>query len=77
MITRTGLERFKAFVKAGGKVIFVGKTPKLVVDKTFLNSKDVPDLSFVTLIEPAGDIAPRVIAALPKPDVKLDARGRG
>ena len=37
VITRTGLERFQAFVKAGGKLIFVGKTPKLVVDKTFLN----------------------------------------
>jgi beta-galactosidase GanA len=77
VITRTGLERFKAFVKAGGKVIFVGKTPKLVVDKTFLNAKDVPDLSFATLIEPSGDITPRVIAALPKPDVKLDAEAPG
>ena len=73
VITRTGLERFRAFVKAGGKVIFVGKTPKLVVDKTFLNAKDAPDLSFATLIEPSGDITPRVLAALPKPDVKLDA----
>jgi hypothetical protein len=73
VITRTGLERFQAFVKAGGKVIFVGQTPKLVVDKTFLNAKDVPDLSFATLIEPSGDITPRVIAALPKPDVKLDS----
>jgi len=73
VITRTGLERFQAFVKAGGKVIFVGKTPTLVVDKTFLNAKGLPDLSFATLIEPAGDITPRVLAALPKPDVKLDA----
>jgi hypothetical protein len=73
VITRTGLERFQAFVKAGGKVIFVGKTPTLVVDKTFKDAKDAPDLSFATLIEPAGDITPRVIAALPKPDVKLDA----
>ena len=73
VITRTGLERFQAFAKAGGKVIFVGKTPGLVVDKTFLNAKDVPDLSFATLLEPAGDITPRVIAELPKPDVKLDA----
>jgi hypothetical protein len=73
VITRTGLERFQAFVKAGGKVIFVGKTPKLVVDKTFLNAKDVPDLSFATLIEPSGDITARVIAALPKPDVALDS----
>jgi hypothetical protein len=73
VITRTGLERFRAFVKAGGKVIFVGKTPKLVVDKTFMSAKDVPDLSFATFIEPSGDITPQVIAALPKPDVKLDS----
>ncbi len=73
VITRTGLERFQAFVKAGGKVIFVGKTPTLVVDKTFLSAKDAPGLSFATLIEPSGDITERVLAALPKPDVKLDA----
>jgi len=73
VITRTGLERFKAFVKAGGKVVFVGRTPKLVLDKTFKDAKDVPDLSFATLIEPAGDITERVLAALPKPDVALDS----
>jgi hypothetical protein len=73
VITRTGLERFQAFVKAGGKVIFVGKTPTLVVDKTFKDAKDTPDLSFATLIEPSGDITQRVIAVLPKPDVVLDS----
>ena len=73
VITQTGLERFRAFTKAGGKVIFIGQTPKLVVDKTFLDAKDVPDLSFATMIEPSGDITPRVIAALPKPDVRLDS----
>jgi hypothetical protein len=73
VITRTGLERFRAFVKAGGKLIFVGKTPSLVVGKTFLNAKDTPDLGFATLIEPSGDITTRVLAALPKPDVALDA----
>jgi hypothetical protein len=73
VITRSALERLQAFVKAGGKVIFAGKTPKLVVDKTFLNAKDTPDLSFATLVEPSGDITPRVIAALPKPDVALDS----
>jgi hypothetical protein len=47
----------------------------LVVDKTFLNAQDLSstDLGFATLIEPSGDITARVIAALPKPDVKLDA----
>jgi len=73
VITRAGLDRFQAFVKAGGKVIFVGKTPTLVVDKTFRDAKGAPDLSFATLIEPSGDITPRVLAALPKPDVTLDS----
>ena len=54
-------------------MIFVGRTPKLVLDKTFKDAKDAPDLSFATLIEPAGDITERVMAALPKPDVALDS----
>ena len=73
IITRTGLARLQAFAKQGGKVIFVGKTPSLILDKTFMDAKDKPDLSFATLIEPSGDITPAVIAALPKPDVKLDS----
>jgi hypothetical protein len=51
----------------------VGKTPTLIVDKTFLDAKDVPDLSFATLVEASGDITPAVLAALPAPDVKLDS----
>jgi hypothetical protein len=74
VITRTGLERLREFAKAGGKVIFVGKTPTLVVDKTFLDAKtETPDLSFATLVESSGDITPAVLAALPAPDVKVDA----
>jgi hypothetical protein len=73
VITRTGLERLREFAKQGGKVIFVGQTPSLIVDKTFLDAKEKPDLSFATLIEPSGDITPAVLAALPKPDVKLDS----
>jgi hypothetical protein len=73
VITRTGLERLRAYVKAGGKAIFVGKTPRLVLDKTFLDAREVPDLSFATLVETAGDITQRVIEALPPPDVKLNA----
>jgi hypothetical protein len=73
VITRTGLARLQEFARAGGKVIFVGKTPSLILDKTYLDMKEKPDLSFATLVEPSGDITPAVIAALPKPDVKLDA----
>jgi hypothetical protein len=73
VISRTGLERLRAFAKSGGKVIFVGKTPRMILDKTFMDAKETPDLSFATLIEPSGDITPQVLAALPNPDVKLDA----
>ena len=73
VITRTGLERLKEFAQKGGKVIFVGKPPRLILDRTFMDAKDVPDLSFATLIEPSGDITAQVIAALPSLDVKLDA----
>jgi hypothetical protein len=73
VITRTGLERLKAFAAQGGKVIFVGKTPSLILDKTFMDAKEKPDLSFATLVESSGDITPAVLAALPRPDVKLDA----
>jgi hypothetical protein len=73
VITRAALERFQAFVKAGGRLIFAGKTPTLLVERTFLHAGPVPDLSFATLIEPSGDITPRVLGALPRPDVQLDS----
>jgi hypothetical protein len=73
VITRTGLDRLREFAAQGGKVIFVGKTPSLILDKTFMDAKEKPDLSFATLIESSGDITPAVLAALPKPDVKLDS----
>jgi hypothetical protein len=73
VITRTGLERLKDFAKGGGKVIFVGKTPSLILDQTYLDMKEKPDLSFANLIEPSGDMTPAVIAALPRPDVTLDS----
>jgi hypothetical protein len=45
-----------------------------VLDKTYLDAKqETPDLSFATLVEASGDITPAVLAALPKPDVKVDA----
>ncbi len=73
VITRTGLARLREFAAGGGKVIFVGKTPSLILDKTFMDAKEKPDLSFATLIESSGDITPAVLAALPKPDVTVDA----
>jgi hypothetical protein len=66
------LERLRAFAAKGGRVIFVGRTPSLVIGRTYLNpERGAPDLSFATL-EPTPDLTERVIAALPAPDVKLD-----
>jgi hypothetical protein len=72
VITKAVLDRLRDFAAAGGKVIFVGRTPTMVVDKTFLNAGGPPDLSFATLVEPSPNITDRVVAALPPPDVKLD-----
>jgi len=72
VITKAVLERLRAFAAGGGKVVFVGRTPTMVVDRTFLHAEGPPDLSFATL-EPSGNITDRVIAALPPPDVKLDS----
>jgi hypothetical protein len=67
------LSRLRAFAGAGGKVIFVGRTPSLVIDRTFLRPEEgAPDLGFATL-EPRPELTERVIAALPAPDVLLDA----
>jgi alpha-L-rhamnosidase len=72
VIQKDVLERLRAFAAAGGKVLFVGPTPTMVVDRTFLHAGGPPDLSFAT-IEPTPEITPRVLAALPPPEVKLNS----
>ena len=73
VIQKDMLDRLRAFAAQGGKVIFAGRTPTLVVDKSFLHHEaGAPDLSFATL-EPTASITDRVLAALPEPDVKLDS----
>ncbi|HVS52664.1 MAG TPA: glycosyl hydrolase, partial [Opitutaceae bacterium] len=72
-IAKKMLDRLRAFAAAGGKVIFVGRTPSLVYDRSFLQADThAPDLSFATVLEPAAEITPRVLAALPR-DVQLDS----
>jgi hypothetical protein len=73
VIDKSVLDKLRAFAAGGGKVIFVGRTPSMVVDQNFLHPEaGPPDLSFATL-EPTAEITDRVIAALPKPDVQLDS----
>jgi hypothetical protein len=70
-ISKAALGNLQAFAKAGGKVIFFGSAPKLVMDKNFLTATGPADISWATL-EPAREITPQVLAALPAPDVATD-----
>jgi hypothetical protein len=72
VIQKAVLDRLRSFANAGGRVLFVGRTPTIVVDRTFLQAGGPPDLSFATLLEPKPDITDQVVAALPPPEVKLD-----
>jgi len=71
VIQKKMLERLRTFAAAGGKVIFIGRTPSMVVDRTFINPEAAPDISFAT-VESKPEITPKVVAALPEPDVKLN-----
>ncbi len=70
-ISKAALEKLRTFADQGGSVIFVGRTPSMVVEKTFLNAAGKPDLSWAVL-EPSGQITDRVMDALPKPDVLFE-----
>jgi hypothetical protein len=70
-ISQKALETLKAFSASGGNVIFLGKTPSIITEKTFLNAKESRDLAWA-LHEPSGQITPQVIKALPLPDVTFE-----
>jgi hypothetical protein len=73
VIQKKVLNRLRVFAAAGGKVVFVGRTPTMVVDRTFLYPETgPPDLSFAT-IETAPEITARVVGNLPAPDVQFVA----
>jgi hypothetical protein len=70
-ISKAALDNLHAFAKAGGKVIFFGNAPKLVMDKNFLTATGPADISWATLA-PTPEITPQVLAELPTPDVATD-----
>jgi alpha-L-rhamnosidase len=70
-ISKAALDRLRAFAKAGGKVVFLGNAPKLVMDKNFLTATGPADISWA-VFETTSEITPKVLAALPAPDVATD-----
>ena len=70
-ISKQVLVRLQAFAASGGKVVFLGAEPSLVVDQTFRDAPAPKDLSWA-IKEPSGELTPHVMEAFPQPDVTLD-----
>ena len=71
-ISKQALNRLKYFAASGGKVVFLGAEPSLVVDKTFRDATAPDDLSWAVK-ERSGKLTTDILYALPEPDVKLDS----
>jgi hypothetical protein len=70
-ISQVALDHLRAFAQAGGKVIFLGHAPKLVMGKNFLTATGPADISWAKFEEQAA-VTPELLAELPEPDVALD-----
>jgi len=68
VISKTALDRLREFAASGGCVIFLGREPYLLVERTFLKATALPDLDWAVR-EPSGELTSRVMEALPQPDV--------
>jgi hypothetical protein len=71
-ISRRALDKLRAFAAAGGTVIFIGRPPGLVPDRTFLKAAGPADISWATLHEASLAITQAVLEKLPRPDFSLD-----
>ena len=70
-ISKTALEKLKTFAASGGKVIFMGYEPSIVVDQTFLKASGPENLDWAVR-EPSGNFTQTVMNALPHADVALE-----
>jgi len=70
-ISRLALDRLQAFANEGGRVMFLGAGPSLIVDRTFAEAGGAPDLAWAVR-EPSGELSELAVKALPPPDVTFD-----
>lgn len=70
IISRKALGRLREFASTGGKVVFTGKLPGLVSDKSILMAKAPEDLSWA-INESSGAITPGLLNKLPQSDLSL------
>jgi hypothetical protein len=71
VISKSTLDKLKRFSVSGGKVIFIGTLPSLIVDKSFRNALKAVDIPWA-IHDASGKVTPDVIEQLPAPDFKID-----
>jgi hypothetical protein len=70
-MSKAALDHLRAFAQAGGKVIFLGHAPKLVMDRNFITATGPADISWA-MFEDQVAVTPKLLAELPEPDVAVD-----
>jgi hypothetical protein len=70
-ISKKALDQLRAFSASGGKVIFLGQEPSLIVEKTFLNASEPADLSWA-IREPSEELTQQVMEVMPPSDIRLE-----
>lgn len=70
-MSQATLDRLRQFAANGGRVVFLGRAPSMVVERSFLHATGAPDLSWA-VHEVSGDLTAAVLAALPGPAVVFD-----
>jgi hypothetical protein len=65
------LKKLKQFADSGGKVIFMGNLPAMVIAGSFLDATEYND-SIWSIHEPAGKLTPEIMGYLPEPDFELE-----
>ncbi|MEM2816568.1 MAG: glycosyl hydrolase [Candidatus Bathyarchaeia archaeon] len=71
VLSRKLIERLKEFAESGGRVIFLGYKPFMVVGDSFMTAERSVDLSWAICL-PDEDVTPHLLKILPEPDVLLD-----
>lgn len=71
VISKASLEQLKIFAESGGKVVFMGSSPKILVDKNFLNANVFVKTPWASK-QPNGSLTAMVMNELPPPDIQMD-----
>lgn len=71
VIHRSTLQSLQAFAEMGGQVIWFGRAPELVVERTFLHATGPANIAWA-FRESSPSLTPSVLQSLPQPDVLFD-----